>query len=891
MLRSTITRAGSAIVAFGLFASDTKAQQADTLPRPALVAVERTEPVHIDARLEEAVWKLAQPATGFIQREPNPGLPASQKTEVRVLVDEAAIYIGARLFDAEPDSIAAQLGRRDDTDVYADYFHVAIDSYADRRTAFRFSITPSGVQTDAFHFADNNDDSNWDAVWESATSVDSTGWTAELRIPLSQLRFGSSRGVERRWGIQFAREIARRGEESYWSPTPPTQSGMVSRFGDLRGLEAIAPPARLEFLPYASTQLSRRASGIDNPLVDATETNMRVGADVRYGLPGGFTLTGTINPDFGQVEADAAVVNLTAFETFFDERRPFFLEGGDIFRFGSVVTLRGIDSPQPFYSRRIGRRPRLSVQADDAVYTEEPSQTDILGAAKISGKSQSGWSLGLLGARTNREEAVFRRQDGTDGRATVEPQSDYFVGRLSRDFREGNTVLGIASTATRRARGTEFDPFIARNTLSGAFTAEHSWNDRDWVVSGYVSGSRVAGDNEYISALQRSNTHLLQRPDRNDRHVNDQLDRLQGHHFAASMAKMGGGHWRGSLTYGETSPGYDVNEIGFQERSDVRAMSAVVQYQDNTPGRWARSWDMELAGSQDYNFDGDQIQNTLSLSNRTEWTNFWEIFASGDVDLPTFDDRLTRGGPLARRPLGYSFEVSLESDGRKSVSAEVEYEYRGSRANEWSHEYSLELNWRPTSAISLGLGGSYSRELDTDQYVTSTLDAFASETYGSRYVFGDIEQHELEMDLRIDWIFSPTLSLEAYLEPLISSGRFHRYKQLTRARSRDYEVYGSDAGTITRDQNSGTVTVDPDAGGPAAAFQFRDRDFTVRALRGNAVLRWEFRPGSALYLVWQQQREEEADVADLTAARRPFEAFRVPAENVLLFKISYWIGR
>lgn len=891
MLSSTAKRAGSALAALAFWAADSGAQASDTLPRPALLAIERANPIQVDGKLDEADWSVAQSATGFVQREPNPGMPATQQTEVRVLVDESAIYIGARLFDSSPDSIAAQLGRRDDNNIYSDYFHVAIDSYADRRTAFRFSVTPTGVQTDAFHYADNNDDSNWDSVWESATVVDSVGWTAELRIPLSQLRFGRSRESGRRWGIQFAREIARRGEESYWSPTPPSQSGIVSRFGDLTGLGVVRPPARLELLPYASTQVTRLPSDRGNPLIDATEAEMRVGADLRYGLPGGFTLTGTINPDFGQVEADAAVVNLTAFETFFDERRPFFLEGGDIFRFGSVVTLRDNDEPQPFYSRRIGRNPRLSVDDDDALYTDEPSQTNILGAVKISGKSANGWSLGLLGARTNREEAVFQRPDGTNGRAVVEPAGSYFVGRLSRDFGDGNTVLGVASTATRRSSGAEFDPYIARNTMVGALTAEHAWNDRNWVISAYASGSRVAGDPRYITSLQRSNTHLMQRPDRTDRLVNDQLSLLEGHYYAASLARMGGTHWRGSLTYSEASPGYDVNELGFQERSDLRSVSAAIQYHETTAGRFARWWDAGLSGTQAYNYSGDLVEQTLSLSNGVQWTNFWELFASGDLDLPAFDDRLTRGGPLAKRPLGYSFEVSLETDERRQLSAEVEYEYQGNRASEWSHGYSLELNWRPTSAISLSLGGGYTREFDTDQYVASALDPFAVTTFGSRYVFGDIEQHELEMDLRVDWIFSPRLSLEAYVEPLVSSGRFHRFKQLARARSLDYEVYGVDAGTISRDQGSGVVSVDPDATGPAVPFQFRDRDFTLRALRGNAVLRWEFRPGSTIYLVWQQQREQEDDGANLRAARRPLEAFSTAAENVLLFKVSYWLGR
>ena len=887
MLRFLVRCAGALAVA-----GSANAQVSDSLRRPTLQATVRTMAVDIDGRLDEAIWNRAEVAGDFVQREPVPDAPAAQRTEVRVLVDEGSLYVGARLFDTSPDSIARQLGRRDPDNVFSDFFHVAIDSYFDRRTAFRFSITPVNVQADAFHYNNSNDDSNWDAVWESAATIDSLGWTAELRIPLSQLRFGGSDGrPARRWGIQFGRNIARYGEESHWSPTPPTQSGIVSRFGDLTGLDVVRAPARLELLPYVSSQLTRLPGTESNPLIDGTRASARLGADVRYGLPGGLTLTATINPDFGQVEADAAVVNLTAFETFFDERRPFFLEGGDIFRFGSTVTLNDNDPPQPFYSRRIGRSPRGSVEEDDVEHVDEPTQTDILAAVKVSGKTPGGWSLGLLGAQTARERARFLRTDGSPGRATVEPRAEYFVGRLSRDMRGGNTVVGVSGTATRRQEDASFDALLARDAVAGGTSFEHAWNDRAWVISGYASASRVAGDPGYITSLQRSNTHLLQRPDRTDRHVDSARTTLTGNFHSLSLAKLGGAHWQGSLTWESTSPGFDVNELGFQRRSDLRSISSVVEYQETRPAWLTRSWEVGLSGTQSTNFNDDVIERRITAEARADLRNFWELDLVANIQPSTIDDRLTRGGPLARRPLTYFMEASIDSDDRRATTFNVEYSHDGSAEGEWGHAVEAEVGVRPNSAMQVSLGAEYSREYNRDQFVTSITDPTSSRMFGRRYVFGDIEQRELGMELRLEWILSPRLSLQTFLEPLVSSGRFQRYKELRAPRTFEFNVYGDDIGTITRDQGAGTVQVDPDAAGPAAPFQFRERDFTVRALRGSAVLRWEFRPGSTLFVVWQQQREEEDTLADFDATRRPMEAFRVPAENVLLMKVAYWFGR
>ncbi len=867
------------------------AQQTDTV-RKTLSAATRTGPIHIDGRLSEPDWARAEVATGFVQREPEPNEPESQRTEVRVLVDDGALYVGARMFDTEPRRIAAQLGRRDPDDLYSDAFHVAIDSYFDRRTAFRFSVTPAGVQADALHFNDSDDDDNWDAVYESAATIDSAGWTAELRIPLSQLRYGRIRpGETRRWGIQFAREIARLGEESLWSPAPPTQPGIVSRFGDLVGIDSLGVPRRLELLPYVSSQLTRLPSAEANALVDATRTAAHAGLDVRYGLPRGLTLTATINPDFGQVEVDPAVVNLSAFETFFSERRPFFLEGSEIFRFGETVTYNDNDPPQPFYSRRIGRAPRGAVEADNAVFVDEPSQTNILGAVKVSGKTPGGWSLGFLGAATDRMSARYMTDAGVVSSTPVEPRATYGVARVSRDLRGGNTVLGIAFTGAQRDVSQEFAPILASSAVTAGVSGEHAWDNRRWTLSGYASRSNVEGDPAFISALQRSNTHAYQRPDRKDVKFDSSRSSLGGHFFSLSMAKTGGEHWLGSLTYEETGSGFDVNELGFQRRSDYHAFGSALRYRQTSPGRYFRNWDVILHNTESYNADGDNIERRATLQTEAQWMNFWGTELIARLQPAAFDDRLTRGGPVGRRSASGGFDLNIQTDDRRRVVLDGGYSYSRSSTLGWAHNFSVELNMRPSSALQLSIEPDFSREYNDFQFVTSVVDPLAQRTFGRRYVFGDIEQHELSISTRVAWTFSSKLSLQIYTQPFVSAGRFDRYKEFRAPRTYEFDVYGRDKGTIVRDRQSHEVTVDPDGAGPAPAFQFDEREFTVRALRGNAVLRWEYRPGSTLYVVWQQNREDEVAVADLAAARRPAAAFRVAAHNVFLIKASYWFGR
>jgi hypothetical protein len=894
MLKSCPRLALWAAIAIGVAAQPALGQQADSLPRPTMRAHFRQGTIKVDGELSEDDWQQAVPATDFIQSQPNPGSPASHRTEARILYDHAAMYVGVRMFDAHPDSIAQQIARRDADDTYSDWIRIAIDSYHDRRTAFIFAVSPRGVQRDEFRYNDSQNDPLWDAVWASAAKVDSAGWTAEVRIPLSQLRYSMSPGETSKWGIQFGRIIARTNEISVWSPMPPQQPGVVSRYGDLVGLDSLDTPKRIEVLPYVSSQLAKVPGDRRDPFYDPTKTTGRIGADVRYGLPAGLTLTATVNPDFGQVEVDPAVVNLSAFEVFFPERRPFFLEGVDIFRFGQSVTFNDNNPSNFFYTRRVGRAPRRSLDGLGARYSDVPAQSDILAAAKVSGKTNGGLSLGVLGALTREEQGRYALPDGTTGSAVVEPRTEFLVTRLRQDFRQGNTVIGGVVTGVKRdLADADLAPLFVRDALVSGADFEHRWGNRTWAVSGFLAGSRVSGDRAVITALQRSPIRALQRPDAQSLSFDSTRTSLGGYFGTLSLARTAGEHWLGSVTYEETNPDFEVNDLGFQTRADFRSLSGAFTYRETRRGRLLRNYEASIYLTNAANFDADVVERRMSVLSSGTFNSFWSYNFWGFIQPETVDDRLLRGGPLTRKPAEWQLQYTVTSDNRRAVIGQLNYEYNRNAEHEWRHTVKAGVEVRPTSAARFRVVPGFVRQFDVDQYVTDLRDPLATSTYGGRWIFGDIDQSELSVETRAEWTFSPTLTLQLWAQPFVASGRFARFKEFRTPGHFAFDVYGRDRGTIARHGGADgqEVTVDPDGAGPAAPFTFLEQDFLVRSLRGNAVLRWEYRPGSTVFLVWQQQRDGYQSTADLGATRDVGSPFRDPARNVFLVKWSYWIGR
>ena len=882
-------------LALALFSTVGGAQQpaagpAAAAPPRSMRAVRRTGPITIDGKLDEAAWAAASPSGDFSQSYPAPGKPAPDRTEFRVLYDEQALYVGVRMYDAHPDSIAAGLGRRDATaaTVYSDWVRLIIDSYHDRRTAFHFATTPRGVQKDSYFSNDNSEDLNWDAIWEVGTRVDALGWVAEYRIPLSQLRFGGDQGEERVWGFQVQRDIARRNERDTWAPWSPDDGGYVSRFGDLTGLSGIAAPERLEIVPYASSTFTREPGSPANPFFRSTQTTPKIGGDVKYGLPLGLTLSATINPDFGQVEVDPAFVNLSAFEVSLQEKRPFFLEGSDVFNFGRVVRQNDYGGQNFLYSRRVGRRPQLGVP-DDTRFADIPSQTTIAGAAKVTGKNGP-WTVGILDAVTTKQQARTLSVDGTRLDVPVEPLSNYFAGRVRRDFRGGATTVGAMVEQTTRALGDSiFVQRLRSDATFGGVDFEHDVAKRTWVVSGFAAGSMVRGSEQAIAATQRSSSRYLQRPDARYLTYDSTRTALAGYIGEAAVQKNG--NVFGSIAVKASSPGLELNDLGFQGRTGYKAVSTLLGRQSFTAGKHFRNWSAFVYQNDAWNYGDRPIFHGYSGRAGGTFTNFWNGNIGGSYSPTFYDDQLLRGGPEGAQPASYSLNSNVSSDSRKPVVLNLSAGYAHDILGGYEDNASTSIDLRPSSTVHVSFGPNFSRLHDTEQYIRSIGDPAATTTFGRRYIFGTLTQNTLSLDTRVDVTVSPTLSFVMYAQPFVSAGRYAGIKEFLTPGKLDYAVYGRDRGTSEYDPATERFTIDADgAGGPLAPFTVR-QNFNVRSLRGNAVLRWDYRPGSSFYAVWQQERGDFQPIGDFAARRDLGAIFRTVPTNVFLLKATYWIGR
>ena len=817
---------------------------------PIAHAMRTRDVLRIDGRLDEPAWAKAPVTDRFTQIDPTEGAPASQRTEVRVLYDDDALYVGVRLHDDGP--ITLRLGRRDMPLGDSDWFGLMIDSYHDHRTAFGFDVNPAGVKRDEVKTIDD-DDNSWDAVWDVATSVDAGGWTAEYRVPFSQLRFARDR--IQTWGVQFERIIGRTHEYAVSTFIPKSVQGGVPRYGHLDGLEGLSSGKRLELLPYTVSRAEYIDPGLD-PYRTRHEYAASAGLDMRYRVASNLTLNATFNPDFGQVEVDPAVVNLGVYETFFEEKRPFFLEGNEIFDFG----LGGTSGGQLFYTRRIGRAPTLGLPT---LESDAPPTTTILGAGKLSGKV-GGWSVGSLAAVTDRETGRYRDASGLDRKMVIEPLSSYFVGRARRESNGGRSILGGVLTLTHRALGDDLLASVFRSdALAAGVDFRHEWANRSWVISGDAEGSRVAGTAASIVAVETAPNHYFQRPDATHLEVDPNATSLTGYSTNVALEKQGGEHWRGQLAGALTSPGYEVNDLGFSYRTDRRDAQLGVQYYQNRPGTWLRRWNASLIGRSEHNYAGEPIYNFADLSLFGETPGYWSGRLRLRRTFRSYDDRLTRGGPIAVRPAVTDLTYNVSTDARKSVSGSTGGFLERGALDAWLANVVASVTVRPSSRWNLTVGPTLTRALYPAQYVTTVVDPAFTPTYGRRYVFAPLDQTELGIEARLNVTFTPRLSLETYTQPLISSGNYGDARQLAAARTYDFVPY------------TGTVP---------------DRDFNIRSLRGNAVLRWEWRAGSTLYVAWQQQRFSFDPTGDFDLGRDRRALFGTIPDNILLVKINYWFS-
>ncbi len=863
--------------------SSLSARNADT---PVLHAAPLLDPVRVDGVLDEPAWAAAPPAAGFIQNDPDQGEPASEPTEVRVLIGDDAIYIGARMYDREPHLIRSALARRDEA-VESDLLELYLDTFHDHLTAFNFRITPAGAIRDAAIGADGRTDNSWDAVWEAGTRIDSLGWVAEIRIPLSQLRYNA--GDDAIWGIQLARLVQRKAEVSVFSFTPKREQQGVFRYGHLEGLGRLVRRRGLELLPYVSARSEHLIVDPDNPFRDGSDPFGSAGLDLKYGLTSDLALTATMNPDFGQVEVDPAVVNLTAFETFFEEKRPFFVEGAEVFRFGQTRSFNNMGLLRMFHSRRIGRAPQRRLIGSAYRYVEAPVQSTILGAVKVGGKTRSGWTIAGLDAVTDVEIADYLDAAGDTQLAPVEPRTNYFAGRARRSLGQGNTSVGGLLTRTDRELGAPALTNLLRSSaITGGVDFSHFWASRRWEMDGFVATSHVTGSPEAIAATQRSSARYFQRPDATSFTYDPNRTALSGYAADVSLVKTSGLHWVGSASYQSSSPGFEVNDMGFQTQVDRRAFSTIAIYRENKPGLLFREYDMFAFTNHSWNFDGDATFAQFALAAEGVFQGYWSANARLELRPRYYEDRITRGGPVARLRGGGTTSWGVRSDQRKRTiyGANGSVSWNGARG--WGVGYGLSVNARPSTRLLISCEPFLSRSHAKAQYVTRITDPLATATYGSRYVFADLDQTQLTLATRVNWAFTPKLSLQLYMQPLLAVGDYAEFKEFLSPRTFDFGVYGRDLGIITPDPNG--YVVDPDSTGPAAPFTIFEPDFNFRSLLGNAVVRWEYRPGSALFFVWQQRRTGFEPIGDFAPGRDYSALIHERPESVFAVKATWWIG-
>lgn len=814
-------------------------------------AVSAATPIVIDGRFDEPVWRQAPVIGEFVQREPAEGAAPSERTEARFAFDDDAIYIAVRAFDREPGRITGMLTRRDERSP-SDWLKVAIDSYYDHRTAYEFGVNPAGVKTDRYYFNDGASDDSWDAVWDVQVTRDPEGWRAEFRIPFSQLRFARGGGPV---GVAVIRDLPRANETATWPLIARSVNGFVSQFGTVSGLEAAAAPKRLELMPYTVGEVVRASKDGDNPLSRATDPGANLGVDLKYAVTPALTLTATLNPDFGQVEADPAAVNLDAFELFFAERRPFFVEGSGIFRFN--MDCDDGDCTGLLYSRRIGRAPQGSANTADGEYSEAPTAATILAAAKLTGRVGQ-FSVGALSAVTQEEQATIAN-GLSSRRQTIEPLTSFNVLRARREF-ANNSNLGVMLTTTRRQPTAETS-FLADNSLVGG--VDYDWRlGRRFAVTGYVAGSRVAGGAEAIARLQTNAVHNFQRPDGAYLTFDDTATTLSGHAGAVGVSKIGGERVRFNATYGYKSPGFDSNDLGFQRRADERRMNHWFQWRDQTPGKYVRQYIVNLNQWAAWNFGGDRLFGGGNVNMHWTFQNNWRTGFGLNGNGAGVRDRSTRGGPVVTANRNVSLWHYIEGDDRRRLAPG----YNGYYERDGQGTFRLNANpvvtWRPSRAARLETGLRFNRNDDDAQWVGNVQDA----TGVTRYVFGRLEQRTVAMTLRANYTVSPTLSFQTYAEPFVSAGRYARFRELTNGRAGRY----------------------PDRFQPYAYTG--DADFNYRSFRTTNVLRWEYQPGSALFVVWQQGRQDDGERGDFRFGRDFGGLFAAPSRNVFLVKFSYWLN-
>jgi hypothetical protein len=834
-----------------------QAQVAAAVPRlppgSTVHATRAAAPPVLDGLEDDVVWTSTPVIDRFLEAKPTEGAEPKYRTEARVAYDQHNLYVLVRAFDPHPDSIISLLSRRDDQTA-SDEIILMLDPYHDRRTGYEFVVNPAGVKTDYAIYNDGDEDVAWDAVWDVATRIDSLGWTAEYRIPLSQLHYSTKGEVT--FGLLVWRTIQRHTEAVTWPLYRTSRSGFTSQFGSLTGLDGLGSPGRAEITPYLLTKNLQDPGSADF----ARSQEVTLGGDLRYRLASNLLFNATVNPDFGQVEADPSELNLSAFETFFTERRPFFVEGKGLFTFtvNCVVVVDCNTGEGLFYSRRIGRSPQLTdVYGDDT----SPTSTKILGAGKVTGRLPGGFSIGML-------EAVTDHITGP-GHTTLEPAGNYAVIRGNQDFHNGDGSLGFIVTAVNRSLDPSSAAYLHRSAYTGGLGARWRFHGR-YEVSGSLDGSRVAGEAAAIAVTQRDPVHLYQRPD--DRLAFDSTrTSLRGLNQEVRFAKVGGKRLHFETAYQRRTPGFEINDVGFLRQADQQMWTSWANLTFYQPNRVFQQLRWNFNNWEYWTSEGLPTERAFNTNVHTQLNNRWWFRMGATLGRlgATYCDRCARGGPAIRQDPYLSPWVRIEGDDRRHLVPSFALNYTsGDQGRSETIEMTPELDLKLSSRFTTSLSATYNHNRNDVQY----FGTFADSAGGSHFTFAHLEQKTLSLTWRLGYTFTPTATIQVYASPFISKGTYTDVREVAEARAPSFE---------DRYRPYGDPAVTDDPGG-----------FNFQQFRSNVVFRWEYRPGSTVFLVWSQGRQGSSPVEGAQSFRGDLDdLFGRRANDTFLVKVSYWLTR
>lgn len=844
--------------------------------------------ITIDGTLNEPEWQTTNWENQFVQHEPYEGKAPYQKTEFAILYDENNIYIAIKSCDTSPDSISLRLTRRDIYD--GDMVGIIFDTYHDLRTGFSFIVSAAGVKSDYLFSEDgNNEDPTWDPIWWVKTSKTTEGWNAEIRIPLSQLRFAE--GDEQLWGMQVLRYIFRKDELSSWQPMKRDKAGFISQFGTLNGIKNIEPKNTLNVTPYVVARTERFEKEPDNPFRASGKTNdLDAGLDAKIGLTNYLTMDLTINPDFGQVEADPSEVNLTTYETFFEEKRPFFIEGKNILNYPLQFGDGDMSAEGLFYSRRIGRKPQYNPRLQSGEHAEIPEFTSILGAAKITGKTKNGWSVGILESVTAEENAEIAGI-GSGRTQPVEPLTNYFVSRLQKDFNKGNTYLGGMLTSVNRSINDEQLEFLHKTAVSGGLDFVHKWNDKTWLFDAGIYLSQVKGSKEAIARTQNSYIHNFQRPDANYLTFDSTRTSLSGSGGKLALGKVGGKFNIGAIFSWKT-PGLEVNDIGYAQQVD-RVMQVVWSgYQFTEPFSVFRKARINLNQYSIWDFGGNRNSLGGNLNANGQLTNYWFINCGLSLAGEQLFSSVLRGGPALKIPGYKNLFFGVNTNQQKKLTFELEGFRYFSNEKDFRNmsRYSLSVGYRPLKSLSFEVTPGIERYSDDLMYVNQQ--SFKSYNSDLRYIMSHIERNTVNMSLRINYNITPELTIQYWGQPFIATGDYSEFKRITDSKASEltdrYQIYTGAQISFDKQQNAYLIDENIDK---TIDYRFNKPDFNVKEFLSNLVIRWEYMPGSTVYMVWSQTRNHYVNDGAFNISNDIGDLFNTGANDVFLIKFSYRIGR